>query len=320
MNTYVKRKLVTMSSRDQELIQDQVSIPSDGSLVNPLPDVWLDGLKVRSYMDLEWIKGMKNMKLRPDDIWIVTYPKSGTTWTQQIVRFIISRGEEDRTASVIEAVPWVEGFCNNPAFGSSRVDVDKMDSPRAFMSHLPYDKMPCGLPRDTPGKYIYVVRNPKDVVVSFFHYERGMPYSPLYDWDEFFEKFVRGDLVYGNYFDHILSWWAHKDDANVLFLKYEDMQKYLPSAVSRIAKFIGQDINKKLVDEIARKTTFSNMKKDSSANYEWMNKYRRSCGTNFMRKGEVGDWKNHFTPEQAARLDAIYDERVKGTGLVLEFH
>lgn len=56
-------------------------------------------------MDIEWIKSLKNMKVRTDDIWIVTYPKSGTTWTQQIVWYIIGRGEEQHGAKVIEAVP-----------------------------------------------------------------------------------------------------------------------------------------------------------------------------------------------------------------------
>ena len=59
------------------------------------------------------------------------------------------------------------------------------------------------------------------------------------------------------------------------------MKKDLPSAVSRIAKFIGQTS----VDEIAQRTTFANMKRDNSANYQW--KYRTSSGTDFMRKGEV---------------------------------
>ena len=106
----------------------------------------------------------------------------------------------------------------------------------------------------------------------------------------------------------------------MLFLKYEAMKNDFPSAMAKIAKFIGQDISQDLVDEIAHRTTFANMKRDSSANYEWMKKYRRSSGTNFMRKGEIGDWKNHFTQEQSARLDAVYDKLIRGTGLNLEFH
>ena len=165
-----------------------------------------------------------------------------------------------------------------------------------------------------------MIRNPRDVAVSYFHHDRSIPMYPIYEWDEYFERFLKGDVDFGDYFDHILSWWAHRDDDNVLFLKYEDMKKDLPSAVSRIAKFIGQDVSQELIEEIAHRTTFANMKKDNSANYEWVRKYRRPSGADFMRKGEVGDWKNYFTPEQIARLDAVYEEKMKGSGLDFEYH
>ena len=180
--------------------------------------------------------------------------------------------------------------------------------------------MPCGLPSTTPGKYINVVRNPKDVAVSFFHHYQRFKMYPHYEWEEYFELFMKGDVEFGDYFDHILSWWAHKDDDNVLFLKYEDMKKDLPTAVAQIAKFIGQDISKELVDEIAHKTTFDNMKKDCSASFEKVKAFHKPTGTDFLRKGEVGDWKNYFTPEQEARLDAVYDKKLKDTGIDLDFH
>ncbi len=59
------------------------------------------------------------------------------------------------------------------------------------------------------------------------------------DWGAFWKKFISGDVMYGDYFDHVLGWWHHKDDKNVLFLKYEDMKKDLPHAVSQIASFMG---------------------------------------------------------------------------------
>ena len=308
-----------MSSEDEkQLAEDQGS--SAGPYLLSLPEIRIDGLKVPPMIDMEWVKSMKDMKIRPDDVWIVTYPKCGTTWTQQIVRLIINRGKEDGLR-INDAVPWVEAFCDFPAMDYKYyVDVDKMISPRAFKSHFRYDMMPCGLPSSTSGKYIYVVRNPKDVAVSFFHHDRAIPFYPLCEWDEYLEKFLKGELDFGDYFDHVLSWWAHKDDDNVLLLKYEDMKKDLPSAVTQITKFIGQDISKELVDDIAHKTTFANMKKDSSANMEWVKKFQRPEGADFMRKGEIGDWKNYFTPEQIARLDAVYDKRMKGAGIDLEFY
>ena len=276
------------------------------------------GLNVPILLDLEWVKRMKDaVKLRPDDVWVVTYPKSGTTWTQQIVRLIINRGENDGKI-LTDAVPWVEAF--NPMFpGYERINLDEMASPRAFKSHFPYDQMPCSPPNTTLGKYIYVVRNPKDVFVSLHTHISAIPQLAQEKWDDYFEQFMQGDVSYGNYFDHVLSWWAHKDDHNVLILKYEDMKKDLPSAVATIAKFIGQDISKELVDEIAHRTTFANMKNDSSANYEWMSNAHRDNFNPYVRKGEVGGWKDHFTSEQAARLDAIYQERLKAVGLDLEF-
>ena len=301
--------------------QEPVSKDSQGAMppIPSFPEIRISGMKIPAILNTEWIEGMKDMKWRPDDVWIVTYPKCGTTWTQQIVRLIINGGKEDGV-KLTDAVPWVEGFTTIPALGFSyHVDIDSMTSPRALKSHFPYDTLPCGSPSRTPGKFVYVVRNPRDVAVSYFHHDRAFPLYPLYEWNDYFEKFLKGDLDFGNYFDHVLSWWAHKDDDNVLFLKYEDMKKDLPSAVAAIAKFIGQDISKELVEEIAQKTTFENMKKDNSANYEWMKHRRRPNASDFMRKGAVGDWKNYFTPEQIARLDAVYEKKLKQTGIDLEF-
>ena len=134
------------------------------------------GLNVPSFIDVEWIKRMKDeVKPRPDDIWIVTYPKSGTTWTQQIVRLILNRGKNDGKL-LSEVIPFVEGVNPKLPGYNKPLNLDEMASPRAFKSHFPYDQMPCGPLNTTQGKYIYVVRNPKDVFVSLHIHVSAIPF------------------------------------------------------------------------------------------------------------------------------------------------
>ncbi|KAK3737785.1 hypothetical protein QZH41_017259, partial [Actinostola sp. cb2023] len=102
--------------------------------------------------------------------------------------------------------------------------------PRFFKIHLPYDQVPMGHGVTTKPKYINVIRNPKDVAVSWYHHYKGFKFFEFdRPWDEFFEMFIDNkdsfiSVVYGSWFDHVLGWWAHRDDPNILFLKYEDMK------------------------------------------------------------------------------------------------
>ena len=77
------------------------------------------------------------------------------------------------------------------------LNLDEMASPRAFKSHFPYDQIPCGLPNATPGKYIYVMRNPKDVFVSLHIHVSAIPTLIKKDWDDYFEEFLQGNVPYG---------------------------------------------------------------------------------------------------------------------------
>ena len=114
----------------------------------------INGLPVPLYITQLQMDSLRDIELFSDDIWIVTYPKSGTAWTQQIVRSILCKGDDNKKIS--EAVPWLEAAKNNSFL--SDVDVSALESPRAFKSHMPYHLMPCGLPNTTPCKYIYVGR------------------------------------------------------------------------------------------------------------------------------------------------------------------
>ncbi len=123
----------------------------------------------------------------------------------------------------------------------------------------------------------------------------------------------------GDWFDHVLEWWKHKDDPNVLFLKFEDMKKDPPLLVRAIAKFIGIDLKPEVISTIAEQSSFAKMKSNNAANYTWHSSLRNPSERPFMRKGIVGDWRNHFTAEQNAEFDAVYSERMKDSGLEFDF-
>lgn len=130
---------------------------------------------------------------------------------------------------------------------------------------------------------------------------------------------MEGDVLYGNYFDHILSWWPHRDDKNVLMLQYGSMKRDLPQAVSQVASFMGVDISGDTVTKIAGMTSFEKMKYDNTANKSWAKVFNTENGPEFLRKGIVGDWKNFLSAEQSAEMDKKCAERLKDTGIELHF-
>ncbi len=271
----------------------------------------VNGVLVPGFVTEEIVEDLKNFKLYADDIWIVTFPKCGTTWTQQIVRLIINKGIQS-DIKVTDAVPWLEG-------GNIFGDLDEMPRPRAFKSHFSYDLLPCGPAHTTPCRYIYVIRNPKDAAVSGYCHLKKV-YRPDIEWDMFFEQFFKGDGLYGDFFEHLLSWLPHKDDKNVFFVKYEDMKKDLAKAVSQMASFLDISLSGDEVIKIADLCSIEKMRKDDTANMSWIKEFCNEDGApTFVRKGLVGDWKNYFSPEQSAKMDALYAEKLKGTGFELVF-
>jgi hypothetical protein len=165
---------------------------------------------------------------QPSDVIIATYPKSGTTWMQQIVYGLRTGGSMD-FAEITEAVPWIELAHD---LGHD-LDDDQGGPPRAFKSHKNGDEIQQGC------RYIAVMRDPKDVAVSFFHFFSGWYFEPGdISLDLFIRDFFLSGSNSGRYWPHLISWWKRRADENTLLLCYEDMQADLPAAVRRVAAFL----------------------------------------------------------------------------------
>jgi len=261
-------------------------------------NTWLLELFIPNQKKLD---AVKNFRLDKADIIVASFPKSGTTWTQEIVVQLLSCcssgnvcGQDERIRTLEETFPFLEAHWTNID------DVQKMPSPKLIKTHLPYSKLPQNA-ISGKAKVIYVARNPKDIVVSYYFFSKLFKFVNFKgNLDDAFIRFVQGKVMFGPWLDHVLSYWQHKMDHNLLFLTYEELHENLKGAVERIADFIGcSPLSSHQMETVMHETSFQVMKRNPKTNKTLLNELEIFNPDNgdFMRKGVVGDWKNYLTSE-----------------------
>ncbi|XP_059179984.1 sulfotransferase 2B1-like [Centropristis striata] len=250
----------------------------------------------------------ENFTFRPDDILIVSYPKSGSHWLQEIVPLIASGGDPASVETLPNwhRVPFIEVGQN--AF----LKFEERPSPRIIASHFHYNMMPQSFFAVKP-KVIYMMRNPKDVFTSSFHFNRTMKYfvdpGPQ---REYLHKFLDGKVVFGSWFDQVKSWLNAEDKEHIMYIFYEEMSKDLKGSVARIAQFLQKSLDAEVIEKIADRCLFKNMKQNKMSNYSTIPvSIIDQTKSEFLRKGIVGDWKNQLTVEEAEYFDAVYKDKMK---------
>lgn len=247
------------------------------------------------------------------DVFAVTYPKSGTIWMQEILPLILNDGDPTRIQTIPnwDRMPWLEET-------RLQLVVDQLKPPRALVSHFLYHLMPESL-HQSKAKVIYVMRNPKDVFVSFYYFHQMAAF--LEDpgtFDEFMDKFLNGNLAFGKWTAHVKSWKNAKLGDRIMYLTYEEMKEDLPAALRRISCFLGKNLSDDVIDKIAQHCTFEAMKNNPMSNFSLVPKiYMDSDKSPFLRKGVSGDWKSHFSPEQLSRFNSFIKKELEGESFSL---
>ncbi|KAK2853936.1 hypothetical protein Q5P01_006597 [Channa striata] len=243
------------------------------------------------------------------DILIVSYPKSGTTWMQEIVTLIFSKGDPNLSQTVPNwaRAPWLEQYYSSATLETSS------SSPRLITSHLTHRLLGPAL-QGSKAKIIYVSRNPKDVVVSFYHFHKIANFLPeAGSFAEFLNSFLEGKLHFGSWFDHVKGWTSQTATMNnLLHITYEELSLDLHGAVKRISTFLQCPLGEDVVNSCVKHCTFSNMKDNKMVNYTLIPEeiVDHSKGS-FMRKGKIGDWKNMFTEEQSQYLESVLKSKMQ---------
>jgi hypothetical protein len=230
-------------------------------------------------------------KPRPDDIFIVTYPKSGTTWMQMLlVQLLWKDGAEFDHIS--QKSPYLED-----ALRYERLDfLDKVPSPRVIKTHMPYWM----LRPSKDARIIFVTRDPRDTFVScYHHYELVRRFRSSFD--TFMSGIVRGRGSFMSWFQFMQGWLPHRNDANLLWVRYEDLSKDLEGQARRIAAFLKIPVPEERMPDILRNCSFESMRQQDHKFDVRTVIYEASPG-GFIRQGGSGT-KPALREEHVAELE-----------------
>nr|XP_020452843.1 sulfotransferase family cytosolic 2B member 1-like isoform X2 [Monopterus albus] len=211
---------------------------------------------------LESLQFAQELAFKDEDVVSVTYPKSGTVWMQEILPLVLNGGDLTpiQTTPNWDRVPWLEEK-------RLAVVVDQMTSPRALVTHFPYNLMPPSF-HTSKAKVIYVMRNPKDIVVSSYYFHQMAVF--LEDpgtFDEFMGKFLEGRVLFGKWTDHVKSWKHTELGDRIMYITYEEMVQDLPAALRRISDFLGSNLSEETIQKIAEHCSFNTMKENGMSNF-----------------------------------------------------
>ncbi|KMS98778.1 hypothetical protein BVRB_3g068550 [Beta vulgaris subsp. vulgaris] len=281
----------------------------------------------------------KHFIAQDTDLFITSFPKTGTTWLKSLLFSITNRSLYPPKQSPLlthnphELVYDLETgvYGENPKL--PRPDqLNDLPAPRLLHSHIPYASLPESI-KTSNAKILYICRNPLDTLVSQWHFYPNAIKKVMGDDEDFqppsiedyFEEFCQGTVLFGPFFEHVVGYWKQslEQPDKVLFLKYEDLKENPVLYLKKLAEFIGmpfstEETNEGVIEEIIELCSIKNLK-ELEINKSGLHT-KHVDNKAFFRDGKVGGWTQYITAPMLERMNKLMEQQLGGTGLSFDLH
>jgi hypothetical protein len=248
----------------------------------------------------------RDITIFPDDIFLTSYPRSGNTWTRFLVGNLVHTEEAVTFLNVERLVP--------DMYKHSDRYLRHLPRPRIMKSHEVFD------PRYK--RIIYIVRDPRDVAVSQYHWEmkqravgEGCPI------ETFLPPWIEGKVWdrLGNWGDHVTSWLSTRGDRDgFVILRYEDLIEDSARELVKVANLLGIEPTRERLDRAAELSSADRMRQlEEKQGKKWVQTRYTRQDKPFVRKASSGGWKSVLAPQSVAAIEAAWGQVMISLGYQL---
>ncbi|HWY20194.1 MAG TPA: sulfotransferase domain-containing protein [Candidatus Acidoferrum sp.] len=250
----------------------------------------------------------RGVTIFPDDRFLVSYPRSGSTWTRFLIGNLLS-SEPITFANIESRLPSIY-LCTDRA-------LRRVAHPRLLTSHEAFDP--------SYKTIIYVVRDPRDVAVSFYHYSVKNRHIPDgFSMDKFVSLYVTVDVHpmynrWGSWADNVMSWVAMRQDrSGFLLLRYEDMVEAPERELAKVASLLKLDVAPERLSRAVELSSADRMRRLEKEQHQlWTQTSQTRSDKPFVRAAASGGWQSSLSPAAVAEIEDAWGAAMETLGYKL---
>jgi hypothetical protein len=248
----------------------------------------------------------RGLTVYPDDTFLVSFPRSGNTWTRFLVCNLINPDDPVNFAQLESRIPEI--------YDVSDRNLRAFPRPRIIKSHECFD------PRYK--KIVYIVRDPRDVLISYYEFQlKRRVISDELSLEDFVPRFMESEIEpkTGSWRDHVVSWTATRGgQKNFLLLRYEDMLADTQKESTKIAAFLGLDSSPERIARAVALSSADRMRKlEKEQSRQWKETKETRQDKPFVRKAASGGWKTILSEKSVAQIESAWGDAMRSAGYKL---